>query len=46
MNDIHDDFAALVKRLQMERLKTPQRDAAVQMLKQSQAWVRAMDEAA
>ena len=43
LNDIHEDFAALIKKIQTEHGKTVQRDNAVGMVEQAQEWVRALE---
>ncbi len=39
-----DDFDELIKKLEMENRKTPQRDAAIQMIRQAQLWARRLAE--
>ena len=44
MNDIHDDFEALVKRIEMSFARSEQRNTAAAMVKQAQEWVRALEQ--
>ncbi len=43
MSDIHDEFAALVKRIEIAHTKCEQRDTAMALVLQAQEWVRALE---